>query len=225
MLQGVARAEPVTTYDADYTIEYKGREAGHSEFSVSHDPAAGTYRFRSDSKLRGLVARIVAPKAVVEDSTFRIVKGHTKPESFHYEDGSRKGDDNFDIAFDWPTTATVTIDGNRREFPLEPGALDRGTAQVALVLAVASGSIPDGFGIIDDDGLDRYDLTELEPATANSALGVLKTRRFAWQRPGSSRQTIFWLAPDLRYVPIRIEQLKDGEPLTAFALEAVHFTD
>ncbi len=214
----------IATYEAEYSIEYRGRSAGASQFSVSLNEDDATFRFRSHSKLRGLIARLAAPRPIIEDSTFRLNGAAIEPLAFSYEDGSRKGEDNYRIGFDWPATATLELDEAQRAIDLAPGVLDRGTAQVVLMQKAAAGRMPAGMQIIDDDGLERYEVAALEPAVATTEFGEFQTERYSQQRVGSSRQTIFWLAPELDYLPVRIEQIRNGEAQTIFSLTTVSFT-
>jgi hypothetical protein len=218
-------AQAVATYEAVYDISYKGRDIGTSRFSVKPGNAPGSYRFLSNSELTGLIARIVVPHPVVEDSSFTVVDGHVRPIAFRHEDGSRSGEANYSIRFDWPTSAEISVAGHSREIVLEPGVLDRGSAQVSLARAVASGSPPRELAIIDDDGLETYRVSRLEPAATSTAAGEFQTVRYEQHREGSSRRTVFWLAPELRYLPVRIEQLRNGEVETAFSLSEVTFRD
>ena len=51
--------------------------------------------------------------------------------------------------------------------------------------------------------------------------GSVATRILTQQRAGSSRVTWLWVAPELRFLPVRIEQRRDGEVQTAFELLSV----
>jgi hypothetical protein len=48
---------------------------------------------------------------------------------------------------------------------------------------------------------------------------MVQTVRFEQTREGSSRRTVLWLAPEYAYLPVRIEQFRNGEIETVFALE------
>lgn len=217
-------AQSITAYEASYELVYKGRSAGESVFSVSHNAADGSYRFTSNSRLRGIIGRLVAPRPVVEESRFRFEQDRIRPVEFHYEDGSRKGEDNYEVVFDWEAgVATLTTENGSRDIALEPDALDRGTSQVAVMLDAARGTTPETYRIIDDDGLEVYEVTKLGPAATTTGIGEIETIRFSQQRIGSSRSTVLWTAPELHHLPVRIEQIRDGEPQTVFVLQSVEF--
>jgi len=58
-------------------------------------------------------------------------------------------------------------------------------------------------------------------ATLATRIGSLATRVLTQQRAGSSRVTSLWLASDLKFLPVRIEQRREGEVQTALTLVGV----
>ena len=213
-----AAAEGITEYTAAYEAHYNGRHAANAEFRVAAGPD-GSYEFSSTTAARGLY-RLAAPRPVVERSRFELSNSRILPSRFEYEDGSRKGEDNYSIDFD-AVAGEVRITGPAasRRLAHEAGLLDRGSLQVALMLDLAACRRPGPYRYVDDDGIRTYDYERLADDSADTGIGQLATVRFAQQRAGSSRRTIIWFASDYAYVPVRIEQIEDGEAETDFILE------
>jgi len=218
---GVAAAEAVLpTYAATYEVIHKRRTVGSSEFSVSYDGAKDIYTFRSRTEVKGML-RLVSPNAVVERSDFVVRDGEIRPLEFWYEDGSRKGEDNVHAVFDWDA-GTVAIAAERRsELALQPGVLDRGSMQVAVMRDMASSAMPGPYVLADEDALKTYEYVLEGEERTQTPLGELTTLRYRQQRQGSSRSTALWVAPQLEYLAVRIEQIRDGEADTVFVLESV----
>jgi hypothetical protein len=80
---------------------------------------------------------------------------------------------------------------------------------------------PESYRYVDDDGVTEYRYERIEDMTAATEIGTLNTIRFSQYREGSSRRTILWLAPELSYLPVRMEQIRDGEIQTVFAIESL----
>jgi hypothetical protein len=217
-----AAADPaIPTYSAIYEVAYKGKDLGTSEFKVSYDAASDTYEFSSRTMAKGLL-KLASPNPVVERSHFRIANGRIRPIEFWYEDGSRKGEDNLHVEFDWERrVAIMSGDGSRREVALEDRTLDRGSMQVALMRDMIAAQRPGDYRLAGEDGAQGYAFTDNGEATTDTGIGTLKTRSFTQQREGSSRSTWLWFAPELSYLPARIEQRRDGEVQTAFKLASV----
>ena len=212
---------PVATYTATYRVEYKGKDAGTAELTVRKLPDSDLYEFSSTVMAKGLL-KLARPKPAVERSHFRVDADGIRPVEFWYEDGSRSGEDNVHVVFDWDRgVVTFNSAEARREMAVPNGAVDRGTLQVARMRDFASPNVPRGYTIVDDDSVAEYEYTDNGTATITTKTGSHATRVFTQQRAGSSRTTQLWVAPDLKFLPLRIEQRRDGAVQTALVLVSV----
>ena len=211
----------VATYTATYRAVYKGKEAGTAEFGVRYLADRDLYEFSSRVMAKGLL-KLARPNPAVERSQFRVTPDGIQPLEFWYEDGSRSGEDNFHVAFDWDRgIALVSNAGGRREMALQRSALDRGSLQVALMRDLAATGTLRPYRLADEDSVADYEYTDNGTATMQTGVGTLETRIVTQQRAGSSRATWLWVAPELGFLPVRIEQRRDGEVQTAFELQSV----
>ena len=120
----------VTTYTATYRVEYKGREAGVSEWSV-REVKDGLYEFSAKITPKGML-KLARPKPAIERSLFRVEADGVRPLEFWYEDGSRSGEDNVHVVFDWDRgVATISGAETRQEMAVPAGALDHGARAAA----------------------------------------------------------------------------------------------
>jgi hypothetical protein len=214
-------ADPaLATYTATYQTEYKGRDAGIAEFSVSYDATQDVYTFRSYLKVKGLL-RLIAPNPAIEHSTFIVRDGQIRPLAFRYEDGTRKGGNNFQARFDWDARNVVLEGEQHVELDVAPGTLDRGSFQVALMRDMAAQGALGPYVLADDDSLKSYELTLVGTERMATALGELDVVRYRQQRLGSSSSTSLWVAPSLKYLPVRMERQRSGETDTIFILASV----
>ena len=213
-------AEPISTYRATYDISYRSLRVGTSEFSVTRDPASGTYTFASTSRFQGLM-RLISPRPFVEISEFVYEQDRIRPLRYSYEGGSRRGKDNYNIVFDWTNgVTTTTAQGRRIQSELAPGTLDRGSMQAAVMLDMRASS-PDRYTLVDDDGISIYEYSTDGEETLDTPMGIVVAQKVIQQRRGSSRRTIIWMNSKLDYLPVRIEQQKNGVTRAAFYLQSL----
>ena len=215
-------AEPeIASYIARYEVELRGRVAGTSQFSVSHDDERGIYTFNSRARARGLL-RLARPREAVERSDFIVENGQIRPLEFLYEDGSRKGEDNVHMVFDWDA-GVVAVDHGAESMQLElaPGVLDRGSMQVALMRDIEANGQPGPYTLADEDGLATYEFVRQDDSEVATPIGTFTAQRFLQRRDGSSRSTVIWVVPELRYLPVVIEQFRGDELRTRLLLESV----
>lgn len=214
-------AQPlIAEYRASYEVRHDGRRAADAEFSVVAT-GSGEYLYGSVTEARGLL-RIIAPNPATERSRMRIAGNGLKSLQFDYVDGSRKGEDNFSIAFDAAAgQVRITRADGAQTLPYEPDLLDRGSLQVAVMRDLAACRLPGPYRWVDEDGVRTYRYERLEDARADTEAGTFATMRFSQQREGSSRQSILWLAPEQSFVPVIVEQIDDGEVKTVFSLTEI----
>jgi hypothetical protein len=211
----------VATYTATYRVDYKGKDAGTAELSVRPLSDGDTYEFKSTIMAKGML-KLARPKPAVERSVFRVEAGGVRPLEFWYEDGSRSGEDNVHVVFDWDRgVATVSAADSRREMAVPKGALDRGSLQAARMRDLETTGVVRNYTIVDDDSVAEYEYTDDGTATIATKAGSHETRVVTQQRAGSSRTTRVWFAPGMRFLPVRIEQTRDGEVHTALELVSV----
>lgn len=227
LLSQPTASDGVTEYMAEYDGYYKGRRVALAEFSVNALDDGG-YEFLSSTRARGLL-RIASPNPVIEHSQFQFEAGTVVPQRFAYEDGSRKGDENYVISFDHEADE-IRVEGPdvSLQLPMEPTIHDRGGLQVALMRDLSACKAPGPYTSVDEDGITTYRYERLEDQILDSDIGKLDTVRFRQQSDGSSRSTVLALASEYGYLPVRMEQIRDGEMtsvLTLRSLEGIERSD
>lgn len=215
----------VPTFAARYEVEYKGHRVGREELSVRYDAARQRYRFESRTQAVGLL-KLARPRASVQRTDFVLHDGKIRPLEFWFEDGTRKGEDDRHIVFDWAhDKATVTRDSQTSELALEPRMLDAGTILVAIMLDLASNETPGPYKYTDGKSPSTYSYTNEGGTTLDVEAGRFDTTMLDQHHEGSSRRTRFYVASKLDYLPVKIAQYKDDELLTALTLESVEGLD
>ena len=219
-----AVATELVTYRAEYQVERAGgKKSGSSVWTVSYDAERGVYSYESALSLKGIL-RLAVPNPVREHSDFKVENGRIRPLEFWYEDGSRKGEDNFHVKFDWDAgTAVVNADGRRNKLALQSGILDRGSMQVAVMLDLANGA-PGSYLLADEDSLKSYQYTRNGEAAIRTKVGTIETQSFIQQREGSSRRLLIWAAPEYNFLPVRMERQKNGETDIVFVLQSIEMS-
>jgi hypothetical protein len=216
-----AASDAPVTYRAIYRVEYRGRESGKAEISVSRHSAEARYQYTSVMQMTG-AAKLLVPGEVTERSTFVYDHGNITPLEFSYEDG-RDGDDNLHAVFDWDRNVAVTTTGTgKTELAVPAGTLDVGSLQVALMNDLETGGRSAlEYQIAVGDRLQKHEFEFAETAAVDTGVGHLSAQRLVQRRLGASRTLALWMAPSLSFLPVRIEHQKNGETETSLVLESV----
>ena len=99
------------------------------------------------------------------------------------------------------------------DLPIQPGLLDELSVHVALMQALSDGRTPEGFVMLDGDHIKEYLYTAEGEERLQTEVGEYDTVIFRSSRPNSRKGTWFWCAPELGYLPLKIER-RDGKDVT-----------
>ena len=200
----VAAAE-LLPFTASFAITWHGMSAGTAQVQLQRLPD-GRWSYQSISTARGLF-RLAMPAELHSRSLFTIRDDHIVPEQFTAEDGTSGTGKDQDVRFDWNAgRATGTAERRRVDLPLQPGLLDSLSVQVALMHELLSGRTPQHFVLLDKDKIKDYNYTAQGEETLQTVLGERHTVIFRSSRPGSADGTWFWCAPDMGYLPLKVER-------------------
>ena len=198
-------AAELRPFRASYGITWHGISAGTSDLELQR-LADGKWAYDSRSSARGLM-RLAMPAELSSRSVFRIDNGRIIPEVFTADDGSRSSSKDQQLEFDWNRgRVTGVAERKQVDLPLQPGLLDTMSVQVALMVDLLAGRVPDRFVLVDKDRIKDYVYTTEGRETLTTAVGEHQTVIFRSSRPGSKNGTLFWCAPELGYLPLKVER-------------------
>jgi hypothetical protein len=200
---GAAAAE-LLPFKATYTIRWSGMSAGTGELHLQQR-SDGRWAYDSRVRSRGLFR--IAPGANQRSSSvFRIVEGKVVPDTFTSDEHAQQ------ITFDWQK-GRVTGSVNRKpiDLPIQAGLLDTQSVQVALMQELLSGRMPARFVLVDEDKIKDYLYAVEGSEMIDSIAGRHRADIFSSRRPGSKKATFFWCAPELGYLPLKVERRNGRE--------------
>jgi len=192
-------------FKASFTVNWHGMSAGTAQLQLQRLPD-GRWSYQSLTSAHGLF-RIAMPAELRSRSVFGIVDGHIVPEQFTADDGTSRDSKDQDLRFDWNANRVTGMAERRRvDLPLQPGILDTMSIQVAMMHELLSGRSPRHFVLVDKNKIKDYDFTAQGEETLQTALGEYRTVIYRSSRPGSADGTWYWCAPDLGYLPVKVER-------------------
>lgn len=196
-----AGAATLAPFKATYAVRYSGLNAGTGQLELL-PITDGLWAYESRLQGRG-VARIFVGNELSR-SEFRIENDKVVPLAFTSDENSQK------LVFDWQAgRVTGSVLRKQVNLPLQPGLLDPLSVQVALMHELNSGRMPDRFTLVDEDRIKDYLYAVEGSEVIDSVAGTLRTDIYSSRRPGSKKATLFWCAPELGNIPLKVER-RDG---------------
>lgn len=114
--------------------------------------------------------------------------------------------------------------GNAIHVKIDPSTLDRLSLQLALMQAVAHRRHPLNFTTVETwNKLSHYHFKLTGKESIHTPLGTINT--VVIERTWKKKKTrfVFWLAPKLHYLPVKLEQIKDNNSPIVMMLQSVHW--
>lgn len=207
---------PLAPFEAEYRVGNGSMRVGRTLLRL--EPHARGWRYESVTEAEGLLALFV-DGPVVERTLLEAHGDGLRPLQYRH----REPDGDTRVRFDWAAgEARADTPDGARTIPLEPGTRDQFSAMLAVMQALAAGDTEVRFPGIDDEG-EREPLVFVAEGreTIEVPLGRYDTVRVRRIRDGK-RSTVTWLAPELGWLPVRVEQRKRGDLVARLELTALN---
>lgn len=203
---GAARAAPEFNpepFEARFELEVQGFTVGETVWRVQRVSDGFIYETRT--KATGFAA-VFGERQVVERSEWKRVGDEIKPAKYHYERSGRP-DKTTAVVFDWDDGAVQnTRRGRTSRMPVPVDTLDKLGYMLVLMEDLKAGKRSVRYPIA--DGKNRmkvYELKVVGEERMRTALGTLEVLKIVRVRNDDDRETTIWVAPELGYMPVRIE--------------------
>ena len=203
------------TFKAVYAATWNGIKLGEITLELERE---GTYcyRYQSHARPRAMVRMFYGEPA--ETSHFCLVDGAVKPVRFRFD----HGDDSYELDFD-TVDSVVRGAGETRELP--DNAQDRfGMHQAVRAWIMRQAPEPPAgdftFSMVEDDRIAEYTLRVTGEESVKVPAGSYDA--FLLERIDPRRIGRFWVAPGADYMPVKVENGKDGD--VQLTMELLRYT-
>lgn len=214
---GPAAAEAVAArlspYVADYKVKYGSLSVGTSRTELSRSDIPDLWVMETQLRASGL-GRLVADGDLLQHSSFQFDGASLRPLRYRFDDGTKQVERDVVLQFDWRAgRVTGVAEESPVDVAVESGLQDAASNQAFVQWRLQGGAEPGVVPMIEKDRIKYYRYTLLRRERLKTSIGVLDTVVYRSAREGSSRENLFWYAPELGYVIVQAEQRRDGKRL------------
>jgi Protein of unknown function (DUF3108) len=205
----LAASAELRPFQASFNVVWRGMAAGTSHLELQHLDD-GRWSYRSRSNARGLF-RLAMSAELSSRSIFSVRDGRIVPELFTADDGADSNNKDQSLTFNWEQgRVTGVVEKQKVDLPITAGLQDTMSVQVALMQELLAGRTPHRFQLLDKTKLKEYTYTSEGDETLRTPVGEYRTMLFRSSRAGSTSSTYFWCAPELGFLPLKVER-RDGK--------------
>jgi hypothetical protein len=200
-------------FEARFAVEVRGFTVGETAWSVRRSPDGFVYETRT--KAIG-VAAMLGERRVVERSEWKRFGDDFRPANYSYERSDRS-DKNTAVVFYWSEGIVEnTRSGRTSRMSVPVDTLDKLGYMLVLIEDLRAGKRSVRYQIADGKNrMKTYHLEVVGEERMNTALGSFRVLKIVRERKDDDRETTVWVAPELGFIPVRIEHReRDDENVT-----------
>ena len=201
-MSALASIEP---FKLDYKVSLGGISLGSAKAELRRE-RDGRYVFEKYAEANGL-ARLFLSDSISERAEWKLIDGH--PKAMRFESSEKDGGDYKRelIVFDWNQNQALTtwID-DTKQIKIPEQAFDRLTLEMRMMLDVQQRVEIYEYALIERGKLKMRRFVPEGSERVETPAGAFEAVKYRLVRKESDRRsTLFWLARDLGYLPVRME--------------------
>ena len=206
------------TFSAHYVVESHGTLIANTYWSLSKN--GNDLVYETETKTAGLAA-LITNDHIVERSEWRIKDHSPRPHTYRYHRTGGRKDKQVTVAFDWvQRVALNTAKGQTWSMPVPDGTLDKLGYVIAMMYDLDIGKREFEYPVADGGKLKTYRLKAIGEEDLETRIGTLATIKIRRIRDTDKRETILWCAPQLHYLPVKVQHREPDGTIT-FKIQSV----
>ncbi|SUI72435.1 DUF3108 domain-containing protein [Shewanella morhuae] len=221
-MSAMAAPTPLTPHTAEYQVNYGDIELGKANYTLPN-AEGGIFKYRFDSSLSLLLLTDV--RHLLSEFT----QNETQLNPLRYSQQRKGVGANFTeqtaFAKDQGLIHTRYKD-KKGQFPYDGAIFDPLMVQLQFRLDISAGKEELDYKMVKDNELDEYKFRVVGKERMTIESGSYNTVKIEVVRENNKkRQTFFWMAPELAYLPVRLTHFEKGSKQLDIKLLKYHFDE
>lgn len=198
-------------FKADYSVASGSITLGNLHVKLGY--SGQNYEYQKYTKATGLAAMLTGIK--ITEKTNGLLSGlQVIPKNYYFNQTRRKKS-----RIDKTEFSGKNAVGNYKNTPynliIPNGAQDRASLELVLARDMALNKSRFQYNVVDRGKIKRYDFKKMAEEKIKTPLGLFKAIKVKVIREGNERETIFWLAKQVNYLPVKVKHTEKGQVITS----------
>lgn len=196
-------------YEAVYTVKLLQADGTLRAKLENND---GTYTYTLKTEPTGFW-KLIANGSINESSEFEIINDEIRSINYRLNDTIRRNARESEVDFDWSKKVIKGFYKDRViNFNIEKRILTRILLQIEIMHQKQRNNLKDTYLIIDKDEIKEIDITSSNSGKKISVpFGSYDVIEVSHRSKNSNRINTFWLAPELDFIPVKLEQTEGNK--------------
>lgn len=191
-----SQALAMSPFQASYQFAYNGKNMGSATRTLSKSGNNWTYVFAAKA---GVIA------SATETSKFSLNGSQLVSDSFSRASKILVHNNTMNIKFN-PSAKTINTskDSEKNAFAWKSGVLDELNAELQIREDIKFTGLKSNYLLSDAKGIDNRKFVKQGNEQVKTNYGTFDTIKVVMKHDKPGRETIFWLAPKLDYLPVKV---------------------
>ncbi|RUO60628.1 DUF3108 domain-containing protein [Pseudidiomarina insulisalsae] len=221
--QALALSEQeLSEYYTRYQVQRGGSDYGEATRQLQRNDD-GSFLLQNETEISFLFLSDVRRY----ESVFSFAQQQIKPQSFSFKRSGTGSNKKFAVQFD-PQAQQVIEAESGAPLPIQwqPHLLDEASMLEQLRFDLQHTDKREfDYQLVGDKGdYDEQKFRRLERETLSLPYGEVEAIKVERVRTSSTRETLYWFAPQLDYVMVKMQQRKEGDEVATLLLEQVELS-
>lgn len=196
--------------NADYSVHKGSMNLGDMNLSLSY--SGNQFHYYKDTTAKGFAALITKAKIIEKvDGSFK--GNHLSPTKYYFQQSTRKRSRIENTRFVGNHAQGVYKD-KKFNLKIPAGTIDRASLEIALANDITNRKPRLNYNVIERGELKKYIFARQGEERISTPAGRFTTTKVKVVRTGNKRSTLFWLAKELDYMPVKIIHREKNDVIT-----------
>ena len=198
------------TFEANYSVAKGSMTLGnlHTSLKIRNNH----YSYHKYTKATGLAALLTGIK--ITENTEGEISGQSIQPSNYLFNKSQHNKSKIDKVQFSNNSASGSYKGKTYTLPIAKNTQDRASLELVLARDIALNKTPLNYTVVESAKKKQYTFQKLGSEQLKTPAGIFSTIKVKVLRSGNKRETIFWLAKEIDYMPVKIRHREKDDIIT-----------
>lgn len=197
-------------FQANYSVAKGNITLGQLNASLTY--SGNRYEYLKSTKATGIAAALTGIK-VTEKTDGQFAGENIVPQNYLY-DQSRRNKSRIDKIHFSGNHASGSYKNKKYNLPVQPGIQDRASLELVLASDIRRNKLRLNYTVVERGKIKQYNFQKLGVEQIKTSAGTFNTQKIKVVRKGKKRETIFWLAKEIDYLPAKIRHTEKSDVIT-----------
>ena len=197
-------------FQANYTVKKGSMKLGNLHTSLKY--SGNNYSYHKYTKATGFAALLTGIK--ITENTDGKVSGQILTPSNYFFNQSRRGGGKVDKVNFSRNVASGTYKKEPFKITTPHGVQDKASMELLLARDLSQNKARLSYNIVSQGEKSQYNFQKLGNEVLKTPVGTFNTVKVKVVRSGNERETVFWMAKELDYMPAKIRHREHKDVIT-----------